>query len=137
MRRLGQILTVSIIAISASGCVTHDAYLSGTLVVRILDAKTRLPIEGAKVAMRSQEDTAASAQAVSDSAGLVTIPPLRGSMTWYFYGDRFPKPVTLTVDADTYRSYATDVSNVGRDTLRYYGNPLSSTPPAEILLIRQ
>ena len=137
MRRLGQILTVSIVAISASGCVTHDAYLSGMLDVRILDAATRLPIEGTKVGMRSQEDPAAAAQAVSDSAGLVTIPPLRGRMTWYFYGDRFPKPVTLTVDADTYKLFSADVSNIGQDSLRYYGNPLSCTPPAEILLVRR
>ena len=140
MRRFGQILTVLIIAFSASGCVTRDASLSGTLQARIVDATTRSPVVGAKVALRSQEVPAASAQAVSDSAGFVTIPPLKGKMTALFYGDFFAKPATLTVEASGYEPLVVEIPNVWSDADKrehYYRNPNDPRVPVEILLTKQ
>jgi hypothetical protein len=63
-----------------AACVNHHAYLSGDFRARIVDAHTSAPIMGAKVTVRSVENGAVGAMALSDRDGLVDIPALRGDL---------------------------------------------------------
>ena len=139
MRRLICVLLLLCVAGFAAGCVTVDRYFSGPFEARILDAATRSSIAGAKVTLTSQEPSGVSAQALSDSAGRVSIPPLFGKARVFLFGDTLSKPVSLRVEASGYAPFIVDVLNVGSraNVERYYRNPNDTRPPAEILLSRQ
>ncbi len=146
VRMCARLLLMAAVAVPVSGCVTQqDAYLIGPIHVRVLDARSLLPIAGAKVVAASPSDPRVTRQTVSGRDGAASLTPLKGQLTALPFGS--PPPVMLTVTAKGYTPYRAALPDVGATSTPtyylqfptpFYGRvPDVNPPPNAILLTRR